>query len=200
MPSSFLSSTSAICEVGGRGSSRCGGVPNEGRRGVSRDRGTRWLEVVFDLRSWLNADANGPSSNVQEHHLLAKFVPIHERAASTCNSVDSELPAGTVVESKLRQRRALEPICFHWRGIHSHKLPASISNCIFTNARPWGSRGSSSPSRLIIAADLGLTIDCIDSNENLCDHAKNAHKRLRAGCSLQGCRATTALMEQVLKH
>jgi hypothetical protein len=59
VPSSFLSSTSAICEVGGRGSSRCGGVPNEGRRGVSRDRGTRWLEVVFDLRSWLNADANG---------------------------------------------------------------------------------------------------------------------------------------------
>ena len=50
MPSSFLGSTSAICEVGGRGSSRCGGVPTEGRRGVSRDRGTRWLEVALDLR------------------------------------------------------------------------------------------------------------------------------------------------------
>ena len=152
------------------------------------------------------ADDNGPTSyctgRQRSHHLLAKFAPIHERAASTCNSVDSELPAGTVVETKLRQRRALEPICFHWRGtsILSHKLPASISNCIFTNARPWGSRGSSSPSRLIIAADLGLTIDCIDSNENLCPHAKNAHSRLRAGLSLQGCRATTALLEQVQRQ
>ena len=94
--------------------------------------------------------------------------------------------------------RAGTHLSFHWRGIHSHKLPASISNCIFTNARPWGSRGSSSPSRLIIAAYLGLTIDCIDSNENLCQHAKNAHHS--PVCALQRYRATTALMEQVQRQ
>jgi len=108
VPSSFLSSTSAICEVGGRGSSRCGGVPNEGRRGVSRDRGTRWLDVALDLRG--KRQRTDKLLYCTGHHLLAKFAPIHERAAFTCNSVDSELPAGTVVESKLRQRRALEPI------------------------------------------------------------------------------------------
>lgn len=146
------------------------------------------------------ADANGPTRYCTVPGALAKFEP------RTCrfhmHFRRFQMPAGAVVESKLRQRRALEPICFHWRGtsILSHKLPASISNCIFTNARPWGSRGSSSPSRLIIAADLGLTIDCIDSNENLCPHAKNAHSRLRAGLSLQGCRATTALLEQVQRQ
>ena len=194
VPSSFLSSTSAICEVGGRGSSRCGGVPNEGRRGVSRDRGTRWLEVALDLRG------RRQRSDKLLYRSPAVAPPFGEVCADsrTCRfhmQFRSRNCCRVQIAPTARAGTHLFPLA---TGIHSHKLPASISNCIFTNARPWGSRGSSSPSRLIIAAYLGLTIDCIDSNENLCQHAKNAHHS--PVCSLQRYRATTALMEQVQRQ
>ena len=144
--------------------------PNEGRREVTRDRGTRWLERrqnnVPGKQSWRPAELNEvcdpPRQNgVCRAHIadwvsgsgtvpfpcVSRSVPVapssFELKPRMCLCQMQfrryQLPAGTLVSGPLESClmccnvHQLGTNCshgHHGRGSNSHKLPASISNCI----------------------------------------------------------------------